>query len=231
MSHNSFPPITHSLRRFAVLGLTLVFMNACSLFGFGETDEEDDSLIIGTLAALGASSLFRTTPTAIVLYGTGPTAGTAIGARSGADAICTVNVPSGFVCSNIRALISVDSGDSVSNMPFVWSVPLDRQLQSVNGTVIANTWTDALDNRVSASLDTAGVFTTAATYYWTGTAGNGAVSALSTGTCAGWTSSGSTGSRGRSDQADSDWLGFDFNNSNTHTCSDTTARMVCLCWN
>ncbi len=230
MIHKYNQSAAHTLYRTAALTLAVVFMSACSIVG-GSDDSDDDGLIIGALAAVGASTLLNSaaTSTIITLYSTGTTTGTAIGGRTGADSICTSNAPSGVTCTNFRAYLSVSSTDEIQDMPTNYSVPTNRTIQSSNGTTIATSWSDALDGSISTSLDSAGVFSTSSSTYWTGSSSTGAVAGTA-GTCSNWNTGGVTGARGQSDQTDGDWIGLDENNGLGNFCGDTSVHLICICW-
>lgn len=232
MLRDHFQKITTSLRGFAVLGLCAAFLSACNLSG---TDSDDDSLTFGVLAAVGAAPLVSAATSAanatITMFSTSATTGTAIGGRTGADSICSSNVPSGTTCTNVRAFISVTSTDEIQDMPTNYSVPTSRPIVSTGTTVIATSWSDALDGTIQTSLDSAGVFSTTASNYWTGSNGTGGI-ASTAGTCNNWnTGAGVTGARGQSDQTDSDWIGLDENLGLGNFCGDTSVRLICICWN
>lgn len=143
-------------------------------------------------------------PSPIILYDAGGLYYGNLGGRSGADSLCASNIPSGY--SNYRAFISVDSGDSIANMPSNFGVPSNLPIYSTSNNLIASDWADLLDGTISMTLEAAGVLSSGSTW-WSGSFYDGSTFY----TCSGWTSNmtSSYGSAGRSDSLNSFWIELD----------------------
>ena len=99
-----------------------------------------------------------------------------LGGRSGADTFCSnwkFKIPKNLnTCSNVRALISINSSDEVRDMPTNYSVPSDKPVFNESGQIIA----DNLTHLVSGNnLYNRLVVDTQNHSYWTGTSAGGAL--------------------------------------------------------
>lgn len=158
----------------------------------------------------------------ISLYSAGTHDGD-LGGRSGADSICSSNKPGGDSHANVRALISVGSGDAISDMPSNYSVPTGIVIQSESASTIANNWADLVDGSISATLLATGV-TMSPTNWWSGTDNTGT---LTSSTCSGWTdsTSGVSGTSGFTGDT-SNW--FAHSPTPTDTCDTATNILLCI---
>ncbi len=100
----------------------------------------------------------NTTITTVVYVALQTTDGSiGVGGRTGIDGFCQNNQPGPVPCkSNIRALMSVNEGDGVADMPANYGYPSDRPLKwadSITGglTQFASNWADALDVSITVN--------------------------------------------------------------------------------
>ncbi len=144
-----------------------------------------------------------------------------LGGRSGADTILSsdANIASGV--STVRAFLSVDSNDTIKNMPINFDFPDDVPIyvwdtSNDTETKVADNWADLTDGNIDVDLDTAGLVHGAkSTIWWSGSTSTGDSSSDN---CLGWTSAdeNNSGQTGFYSVKDAGFL------SNTSTdCSDT----------
>lgn len=91
----------------------------------------------------------------IVFYSTPPNFKGNLGGRTGADQICKNYLDNESIsmfnnsCSNVRALISVDSNDEIRDMVSNYNVPTNRALRGPTGLKFGTSW----DNLTNGSWD------------------------------------------------------------------------------
>jgi hypothetical protein len=169
--------------------------------------------------------------TALYLFTAGPIQGNVKGsfgsAREGADSLC-ITARSGYTftnnsCNQVRAVISLDATDSISNMPMNYGVPTNRSINAPNNFVIAPDWNALRDGTSGTSL--APNVMPAATAWWSFsiTGGNfyGSYS------CSGGTSNGGPptyGMVGNSSDTGANWIG-----SGQLACNMSNL-ILCICY-
>lgn len=162
-------------------------------------------------------------PQRLVIFSVAGVSG-AIGGRSGADVLCgqgAQGMPGLPLNATTRAFLSVDSIDSIANMPARYGVPTDRKVTGPNLTVIADNWADLMDGTIDTTLLDAGAMT--ANTWYSGSYSDGSVA---TSTCNGWTqASGGSGRYGFHSTTTSAWI-----SSGEGLCGNGLARVVCLAW-
>ncbi len=141
----------------------------------------------------------------VVLYNAGTRAGN-IGARAGADSLCSssANRPVGY--TNARGFLSVSGTDTIAAMPGAFGVPTTRPVKSPAGLVLANNWADLLDGSISRTLAAANVIPGGGpSLWWSGSTASGAFAGSN---CSGWNtnSSSASGVAGAVTTATGSWL-------------------------
>lgn len=126
-----------------------------------------------------------------------------MGGREGVDEICNTEKPAQADGRQVRAYISVDTDDSVANMPANYDIPTDLPIVTTLDIELGVNWADLLDSSIAAPLSVALPNMPANTYYWTGTWANGQSGAAP---CDGWTSTSGGADAGFSDAIDSQWM-------------------------
>jgi hypothetical protein len=111
------------------------------------------------------------------------------GGRMGLDSFCKIYRPAGLVCTNFRALVSVQSGDAIADMPTNYGYKANRPLYWYNPTSakfikFSNSWTDALKGTIQVDRKTG---TGVDKYVWTGADNTGGLANSSRYHCQGWT--------------------------------------------
>lgn len=189
-----------------------------------------------------ATLKFTVDPSGLILYNasnstTGFTGN--LGGRSGADSKCSSEKPSSLTqCTRIRALITVDSSDTISSMPTNYSVPsgIPVYANSLSGTKMYSTFSGSTSTALAAftstsaytSLKTAGIMPTDTSrmYVALGRTSSGGVSSCST-----WSSSSAATSV---DLVDGSTGGL-WNTPEAGTCDGKDAGLnywsiICVCY-
>lgn len=144
-----------------------------------------------------------------------------IGGRTEADTICSTTKSNSFgdlTCNGgVRAFITVDSSDSIANMPTNYSVnednPIHYTTDGTTTTKIADDWTDLLDGTIDASIDVD---------WWSGADTDGGDSGFN---CSSWTvADGSSASIGDSGETDMFWI-----DDSGAICTESYS-VLCLCY-
>lgn len=160
----------------------------------------------------------------LVLFDGGSVSG-AIGGRAGADAMCAAAVSGypGVPTANTVALLTVDAGDEIRDLPWIYGVPTERTVVGPSGSVVANDWADLLDGSIEQSLGSAGVLTTGSFWY----SGSTAFGTLAPTTCTGWTHGSALldGRYGYYLDTDSGWIA-----RSDATCGSQLYHVLCLAW-
>lgn len=136
-----------------------------------------------------------------------------LGGRSGADAFCAGEKPSGLHCSNVRAFLTVNANDEIRDMPsnygFSSGSPMYFYDRSANAlTLFATSWADALDGSIQVTPhEGLGCCSTALYDFWTGSNNDGshATNPPWDYTCDGWVSTANLGMQGEFD-SDTSWI-------------------------
>lgn len=117
----------------------------------------------------------------IYMYSSGTSLTGDFGGRAKADSECIKALPEnlGFKM-NVRAFLSVDASDQISNMPLNFYVPTTEPILGPTGKPIALNWNDLLDGTILISLGDADVTTSS---WWSGSNPDGTV----TTNCNSWT--------------------------------------------
>lgn len=147
----------------------------------------------------------------------------AVTARESADALCSSAMLSSYPtlpCLNVRAFISVDSGDDIAGMWDNFSIPIDRKIVGPTGIQIGGNWADLLDDEIDVSLSEAGIATD---HWWSGSLSNGTFD--SSNNCGEWTSTSEKGRTGLHDQPDDRWI-----QSSSNPNCDASRIVLCVCW-
>ncbi|HIG78142.1 MAG: hypothetical protein ABGY11_08620 [Candidatus Thioglobus sp.] len=161
----------------------------------------------------GNTGYFETSP------GTSSSRGD-LGGRSGADAICNnwkYKVSKHLsTCNNVRAMISIDSNDEISDMPTNYSVPSDKPVFNESGHVIADNLTHLVSgNNLYTRLTT----DPEGGSYWIGSSTGGA---LHSNNCSGFSSTGGTGQTHENQN-------YFFKAANYFSCN-SFAYLLCMCY-
>jgi len=120
--------------------------------------------------------------------------------RSSVDGlVASGTVPGVCAGKTVRAFISVNTTDSIANMPANHGVPTSQPVIGALGPQLAADWADLLDGAIAANLQTA---TGLGNFFWSGSDDTGAATTH----CSSWTSSSNNGWNGRHDLASSSWL-------------------------
>jgi hypothetical protein len=141
----------------------------------------------------------------------------------GADELCTNTRASSYPelpSGNVHAFLSIESGDTIADMPTKFGVPTNKPIQSASEIAIANDWADLLDGTIDVTLSDAGISSIG---WWSGATSSGG---LHTYNCENWMGSANWGEVGYSGMTDSNWI-----SANNIMCTDTTYVVLCLCWN
>jgi hypothetical protein len=112
-----------------------------------------------------------------------------LGGRTGADTICQDYFDanwSSLPVTNVRAFISIDSSDQISDFPSIYGIPGGADIMGPTGIVIANGWTDLTDGDINNSLLSANVGSPL-TSWWSGSEQNGNSVSAAAITCNGFT--------------------------------------------
>jgi len=125
-----------------------------------------------------------------------------MGGREGVDALCDIEKPAQVSDRQVRAFISVESGDGIADMPSNYDVPTDLPIVTMTDVELAVDWSDLMDGSIAMNLSSALSNMPANEYYWTGTMPDGSVSM----TCDGWTNNSGGADAGSSDSIDGQWL-------------------------
>ncbi len=148
-------------------------------------------------------------------------------ARAGADNFC-MTARSGLVfpdngCTQVRAMISLSTADSIANMPGNYNIPTNRSINAPNNFVVAPDWFTLISG-TSGNIVGANGILPAATVWWTFSTTGGNFDG--TNNCvAGTSPSGaSSGARADSSTSGSTWIADGLN-----TCS-TSNRLLCICY-
>jgi hypothetical protein len=149
----------------------------------------------------------------------------AIGGRSGADQICTAARPASITstATNVHALLSVDSSDTIANMPTNYGLYSDSIVISPTSVILANNWADLLNGTISTTLVDAHV--TSASFWYSGANSDGTFNANN---CSGWSATSGSPSRGAYGQTDlttSSWI-----SAGTAVCGLSTYHVLCLAY-
>jgi hypothetical protein len=124
--------------------------------------------------------------TKLILFNAGTHDGN-LGGRSGADAPCGASANAPVGAKNIHAFISISADDELRDMGDRHGCPADFAVYGPDGTsLIANNWTDMLDNSINMSLTGAGVVPN--DYWISGSDSDGAYG-TSYNNCSGFTNS------------------------------------------
>ncbi|MDH5675495.1 MAG: hypothetical protein OEZ06_25455 [Myxococcales bacterium] len=171
-------------------------------------------------------------PTELLLFASAPVDGDiaatdTVGsdARTGADGLCAAaTIVAERGCTEARALLSIASGDRITQLSTNHGLPATLPFKGPNGTQVAADYASLLAGPLDSTLEAAGVFATT-TDYWTGTKAD---LSLALEHCTGWTTNTSSdiyaGRIGRSDGTDSTWLDVGFSRC------DFALPLLCACW-
>ena len=127
------------------------------------------------------------------------------------------------------AFITIDSDDSIANIPSNSSVSDDLKIVgTVSNTLIGNNWSDLLDASIENSIETA---TGSDKQYWTGVNSSGDGEKAEE-TCSNWTTDSYAGGEenlgrvGSKTSTTQHWLSL-----GNDDCSNTTFyRVLCIAW-
>lgn len=163
-----------------------------------------------------------TEPTDIYMFSTDTHNGN-LGGRSGADALCSAKRSSSYSTlpgNNVRAFISINASDEISDMPANYGVYINKPIKSHNGDIIANNWTDLLDGSITLSLSDSNISNS---IWWSGSNEYGNVHSPN---CEGFTTNSDVvnGTFGDATTINSMWM-----NSSFFSCSNPIA-VLCICW-
>src|SRR6476620_1879437 len=138
-----------------------------------------------------------------IVFVTSTTTPGSFGGVAGGNSICSNRAAAGGLTGTYKAWLSDGNGSPSSR--FILS---DQPYQLLDGTIIANNWADLVDGTLAApiSLNELGV-AVPDTEVWTGTFANGGSGGLG-GSCQAWSSSGVTGTFGRSSSTTATWTAF-----------------------
>ena len=68
----------------------------------------------------------------LILWGTSQTYDGNLGGREGADKICRSNLPPSLICSNTHAFISIETNDTIKNMPKIYGYENNKAIYWYN---------------------------------------------------------------------------------------------------
>ena len=96
-----------------------------------------------------------------IIYVTSATTTGAMGGREGADEFCNNNMPSGVLCGDVHAFLSINTNDEIQDIPSVYYPGFNDSLpiywgHSTTGalTKMAENFTDMLDSSILVSQST-----------------------------------------------------------------------------
>lgn len=147
-------------------------------------------------------------------------------ARDGADSLCaatrgTLTFPDNG-CTQVRAVISLTTADSIANMPGNYGVPTNRSINGPNNFVIASDWNTLIAGTSGNSLSNGAVMPAATTWWSFSTTGG---NFDGTNNCSGGTINTSiNGAAGDSSTTGNTWL------AGTSPICSTSAKLLCVCY-
>ncbi len=157
----------------------------------------------------------------VAIFAGGLTQGN-MGGRSGADTQCETaktNNHSSFTCTNVHAMLSFSATDEIRDLNSTYSLPPANKFVSPNGTQVASSFADFLDNSISTSFASAGILPISTVYVTLSTNTGG----LATNNCSGGTSNSGLSSQGITN------FTFGYLGGTNSNCVNS-AQILCLCW-
>tara|TARA_A100001015_G_scaffold320367_1_gene446489 strand:- start:2505 stop:3422 length:918 start_codon:yes stop_codon:yes gene_type:complete len=174
----------------------------------------------------------------ITIFVTPPFYNGNLGGRTGADSKCFNHLDNETVilvnnsCKNVKAVISVDSSDSIRTMVANYNISTNKLLRTRTGKIFTKSFDNLTEDKngepqVEISIDGAlGPLGEGGNdaMYWTGSSSNG--NWYNGKACSNWTSSSNslTGNLGRSNKYDKNMI-----NGGSSTC-DEKFRLLCICF-
>jgi hypothetical protein len=161
--------------------------------------------------------------------------------RNDVDDICKVAKTGSYPtlpCLNVRAFISVSSGDSIAGMPENFDIPTDSEIKGPSGVQVAPHWDVLLacedgdeDSCLDTRLEDAGIIDS---FWWSGSQSDGTYYSDGSSSdpldsarnCNSWTDGTNEyqGRVGAHNRADAQWI-----NSTDRNC-DNSLHLLCICW-
>ena len=139
--------------------------------------------LVALLLVVSALQVLAVGP-AVVLYSAGNVAGSAIGSRTQANALCSSSsLATQVQCSGTTAAFVAYTGDVLVNFPTAYSIPKTLPVKDVNGITLASNWA-ALFVRNGAIP-----YVQYSSAFWTGSTVDGTAVSYGAGNCGGWQSS------------------------------------------
>ncbi len=141
------------------------------------------------------------------------------GGRSGVNGICSSSGIKPAGKTSYIGFISIDTNDTIGNLPMNNSFPGDIIIKSKTGQIVANGWSSLMSTGINDTLSNLGVMNISEKW-WSGGKNGGSPT---TNTCVGFNdNSSNTGMQGDSDSIPG-WV-----ETGTIACSTTGNRILCL---
>lgn len=168
----------------------------------------------------------------IVFYST-PRMTANLGGRSGADAICLSYLDNETIsmfnnsCSNVRAVISIDSNDELRDMASNYSIPTNRDIRGSSGIKFGTSWDNYTNGThwypLGAVVGEMTVYNDNYFSFWSGSTTSGALSNH----CSNFSTSSGTGATiGTGASVGTDALGGTTNAN----CGTKKYKLLCICF-
>jgi len=170
----------------------------------------------GTITIVGKPEI-----TEVILYEHDSTFDGSLGGRPGVNALCQSSGNKPNDRNNFIGFISIDSTDTIGNLPMKNDFPGTVTIKSKTGKIVANSWSELMGPPISFSLVDQDVIAVSAVEWWSG----GKNGTSPTNTCNGFTGTASTGTAGFSHMTDNTWVEI----VTTYPCTNFL-RILCLAY-